>query len=146
MEEASLVTDMGLPMTCLGTYCVRCALAFLSWPLAGFRGLISFLLLPRHSVGWVHNRIRVVVASFLVKNLLLPWQWGLKHFWDALIDADLESDALGWQYVSGCLVDAHPFDYIMDLTKESQRFDPEGNYVRRWLPSLARLPKQWIQR
>lgn len=55
------------------------------------------------STGWIHNRMRVVCASFLVKNLLLPWQWGLKHFWDAQLDADLESAALGWQYVSGCL-------------------------------------------
>ena len=55
------------------------------------------------STGWLHNRIRVVCASFLVKNLLLPWQWGLKHYWDALLDADLECAALGWQYVSGCL-------------------------------------------
>jgi cryptochrome 2 len=52
--------------------------------------------------GWMHNRMRVVAASFLVKNLLLPWQWGLKHYWDALLDADLECDALGWQYVAGC--------------------------------------------
>ena len=53
--------------------------------------------------GWMHNRMRVVAASFLVKNLLLPWQWGLKHYWDALLDADLECDALGWQYVAGCM-------------------------------------------
>lgn len=55
------------------------------------------------STGWLHNRSRVVCASFLVKNLLLPWQWGLKHYWDALLDADLECDALGWQYCSGCI-------------------------------------------
>merc|ERR1712118_624338 len=60
------------------------------------------------STGWMHNRLRVVASSFLVKNLLLPWQWGLKHFWDALLDADLECDALGWQYVSGCLADSDP--------------------------------------
>ena len=60
------------------------------------------------SEGWLHNRARVVCASFLVKNLLLPWQWGLKHFWDCLVDADLESAALGWQYCSGCLNGACP--------------------------------------
>ncbi|KAK9817351.1 hypothetical protein WJX74_009833 [Apatococcus lobatus] len=98
------------------------------------------------STGWLHNRSRVVCASFLVKNLLLPWQWGLKHYWDALLDADLECDALGWQYCSGCLVDAHPFTYLMDHAQESERFDPDGNYVRRWLPVLARLPKKWIHR
>jgi hypothetical protein len=63
------------------------------------------------STGWMHNRIRVVCASFLVKNLLLPWQWGLKHYWDALLDADLECDALGWQYVSGCLAGALPLNF-----------------------------------
>lgn len=96
------------------------------------------------STGWMHNRIRVVAASFMVKNLLLPWQWGLKHYWDALLDADLECDALGWQYCAGCLEDAHPFSYFIDLKEESKRFDPDGNYVRRWLPVLARLPKQYI--
>jgi hypothetical protein len=55
------------------------------------------------SMGWCHNRVRVVASHFMVKHLLLPWQWGLKHLWDCQIDADLECDALGWQYVSGCL-------------------------------------------
>lgn len=66
--------------------------------------------------GWMHNRMRVVCASFLVKNLLLPWQWGLKHYWDAQLDADLECAALGWQYCSGCLSGA-PFD-LPDLKAE----------------------------
>ncbi len=65
------------------------------------------------SSGWLHNRSRVVCASFLVKNLLLPWQWGLKHYWDALLDADLECAALGWQYVSGCLAGPRvPYHHI----------------------------------
>lgn len=96
--------------------------------------------------GWMHNRMRVVCASFLVKNLLLPWQWGLKHYWDAQLDADLECAALGWQYCSGCLSDAHPFSYMVDCTKEALQFDPSGNYVRRWLPVLSRLPNTWIHR
>lgn len=97
------------------------------------------------STGWMHNRLRVVCASFLVKNLLLPWQWGLKHYWDALLDADLECDALGWQYVAGCLADAHPFSYMLDpVDKEAKRFDPDGNFVRRWLPSLSRVPAKYI--
>lgn len=98
------------------------------------------------STGWLHNRARVVCASFLVKNLLLPWQWGLKHFWDALLDADLECDALGWQYCSGCLIDAHPLGHMIDHQHEAKRYDPEGNWVRRWLPVLARLPVQYIHR
>lgn len=96
------------------------------------------------STGWMHNRIRVVAASFLVKVLLLPWQWGLKHYWDALLDADLECDALGWQYCAGCLSDAHPLEYTVDLEAEAKKYDPKGNYVRRWLPVLARLPAQYI--
>lgn len=96
------------------------------------------------STGWLHNRIRVVAASFMVKHLLLPWQWGLKHYWDVLLDADLECDALGWQYCSGCLVDGHDFSRLIDLSTESKRFDPKGNYVRRWLPILARLPDRYI--
>jgi cryptochrome 2 len=96
------------------------------------------------STGWMHNRIRVVAASFMVKILLLPWQWGLKHYWDALLDADLECDALGWQYCAGCLSDAHPFEHVIDLESEAKRFDPKGNYVRRWIPVLARLPAKYI--
>jgi len=96
------------------------------------------------STGWMHNCIRVVAASFLCKILLLPWQWGLKHYWDALLDADLECDALGWQYCAGCLSDAHPFEHVMDLESEAKRFDPKGNYVRRWIPVLARLPAKYI--
>ena len=96
------------------------------------------------STGWMHNRCRVVCASFLVKYLLLPWQWGLKHFWDALLDADLECDALGWQYCAGCLTDGHEFSMVMDLEQEVQKYDPKGMYVRRWIPSLARLPMEYV--
>lgn len=96
------------------------------------------------STGWMHNRCRVICASFLVKYLLLPWQWGLKHFWDALLDADLECDTLGWQYCAGCLADGHDFSMVMDLEKEVEKYDPNGTYVRRWIPILARLPTQYI--
>ena len=96
------------------------------------------------STGWLDNRMRVLCGSFLVKNLLLPWQWGLKHFWDSLLDADLECDALGWQYVSGCLSDAHPFDEMVDFETESLKYDEKGGYIRRWLPMLSRLPNKYI--
>uniref|UniRef100_A0A383WNN2 Photolyase/cryptochrome alpha/beta domain-containing protein n=1 Tax=Tetradesmus obliquus TaxID=3088 RepID=A0A383WNN2_TETOB len=96
------------------------------------------------SMGWCHNRVRVVASHFMVKHLLLPWQWGLKHLWDCQIDADLECDALGWQYVSGCLSDAHPFSYMIDMEQEWRRFDPDGHYVRRWLPVLSQLPNEFI--
>ncbi|KAL6781018.1 PCRY1 [Auxenochlorella protothecoides x Auxenochlorella symbiontica] len=96
------------------------------------------------STGWIHHRGRVVCASFLVKNLLLPWQWGLKHFWDTLIDADLESDSLGWQYCAGCLRDGHALSHMVDLAEEAARYDPGGAHVRRWIPTLARLPNSHI--
>ncbi|KAI3757358.1 hypothetical protein L6452_04894 [Arctium lappa] len=96
------------------------------------------------ATGWLHDRIRVVVSSFFVKVLQLPWRWGMKYFWDTLLDADLESDALGWQYISGTLPDSREFDRIDNPQIEGYTFDPNGEYVRRWLPELARLPTEWI--
>ncbi|XP_059631348.1 cryptochrome-1 isoform X3 [Cornus florida] len=96
------------------------------------------------ATGWLHDRIRVVVSSFFVKVLQLPWRWGMKYFWDTLLDADLESDALGWQYISGTLPDGREFDRIDNPQFEGYKFDPHGEYVRRWLPELARLPTDWI--
>ncbi|KAI3465156.1 hypothetical protein Pfo_021819 [Paulownia fortunei] len=96
------------------------------------------------ATGWLHDRIRVVVSSFFVKVLQLPWRWGMKYFWDTLLDADLESDALGWQYISGTLPDGRDFDRIDNPQFEGYKFDPNGEYVRRWLPELARLPTEWI--
>lgn len=96
------------------------------------------------ATGWLHDRIRVVVSSFFVKVLQLPWRWGMKYFWDTLLDADLECDALGWQYISGCLPDGREMDRIDNPQLEGYKFDPAGEYVRRWLPELARLPTQWI--
>jgi len=96
------------------------------------------------ATGWLHDRIRVVVSSFFVKVLQLPWRWGMKYFWDTLLDADLESDALGWQYISGSLPDSRELDHIDNPQHEGYKFDPHGEYVRRWLPELARLPTEWI--
>ncbi|KAM0971793.1 hypothetical protein TB2_019241 [Malus domestica] len=96
------------------------------------------------ATGWLHDRIRVVVSSFFVKVLQLPWRWGMKYFWDTLLDADLESDALGWQYISGTLPDGREFDRIDNPQFEGYKFDPNGEYVRKWLPELARLPTEWI--
>ncbi|KAE8709820.1 Cryptochrome-1 [Hibiscus syriacus] len=94
--------------------------------------------------GWLHDQIRVVVSSFFVKVLQLPWRWGMKYFWDTLLDADLESDALGWQYISSTLPDGCEFDRIDNPQFEGYKFNPNGEYVRRWLPELARLPTDWI--
>ena len=75
-----------------------------------------------------------MVSSFFVKVLQLPWRWGMKYFWDTLLDADLECDALGWQYISGCLPDAREMDRIDNPQFEGYKFDPVGEYVWRWLP------------
>ncbi|KAH9557052.1 hypothetical protein CY35_07G065700 [Sphagnum magellanicum] len=96
------------------------------------------------ATGWLHNRIRIVVSSFFVKFLQLPWRWGMKYFWDTLLDADLECDVLGWQYISGSLPDGHELDRMDNPQVEGYRFDPDGEYVRRWLPELSRLPTEWI--
>lgn len=96
------------------------------------------------ATGWLHNRVRVVVSSFCVKFLQLPWRWGMKYFWDTLMDADLECDVLGWQYISGSLPDGHELDRMEIPEVEGYRYDPEGEYVRRWLPELSRVPTEWI--
>ena len=96
------------------------------------------------SIGWMHNRVRMVVASFLVKDLLLPWQAGAKWFWDTLVDADLANNTLGWQWAAGCGADAAPYFRIFNPILQSKKFDPEGNYIRRWLPELVRLDKKNI--
>jgi deoxyribodipyrimidine photo-lyase len=97
-------------------------------------------------IGWMHNRVRMVVASFLVKHLLTSWQEGAKWFWDTLVDADLASNTLGWQWSAGCGADAAPYFRIFNPMVQGERFDPEGRYVARWVPELARLPAQWIHR
>lgn len=94
--------------------------------------------------GWMHNRVRMIVGSFLVKDLLLPWQAGLRWFHDTLVDADLANNAMGWQWIAGCGADAAPYFRIFDPVAQGQRFDPDGSYVRRWLPELAALDAKHI--
>ncbi len=94
--------------------------------------------------GWMHNRVRMIVASFLVKDLLLPWQAGARWFWDTLVDADLASNTLGWQWAAGCGADAAPYFRIFNPVSQGTRFDPQGTYVRQWVPELAALPDQWL--
>ena len=90
--------------------------------------------------GWMHNRVRMIVASFLVKDLHLPWQRGARHFFEHLVDGDLASNAHGWQWVAGTGTDAAPFFRIFNPVAQGERFDPDGAYVRRWVPELAHLP------
>ncbi len=89
--------------------------------------------------GWMHNRVRMVVASLLVKHLLQPWQKGACWFWDTLVDADLASNTLGWQWAGGCGADAAPYFRVFNPITQSEKFDPEGTYIRRYVPELARL-------
>ncbi len=96
--------------------------------------------------GWMHNRVRMVVASFLVKHLLQPWQDGARWFWDTLVDADLASNSMGWQWVAGSGADAAPYFRIFNPFGQGEKFDPDGDYVRRWVPELAQLPAAVIHR
>ncbi len=96
------------------------------------------------ATGWMHNRVRMIAASLLVKNLLIPWQAGARWFWDTLVDADLASNTLGWQWVAGCGADAAPYFRIFNPVTQGRRHDPDGRYVRRWLPELAALPARHV--
>lgn len=87
--------------------------------------------------GWMHNRVRMIVASLLTKNLLIPWQEGEAWFRDTLVDADLANNVLGWQWVAGCGADAAPYFRIFNPILQGEKFDPNGEYVRRWVPELA---------
>ncbi|MCG1042564.1 DNA photolyase family protein [Mycetohabitans sp. B8] len=90
--------------------------------------------------GWMHNRVRMVTASFLVKHLLIDWREGEAWFWDTLVDADEASNPANWQWVAGSGADAAPYFRIFNPVLQGQKFDPQGAYVRRWVPELARLP------
>lgn len=96
--------------------------------------------------GWLHNRMRMIVASFLVKDLLLPWQWGEAWFAERLVDADLAANAANWQWVAGCGVDSAPFFRIFNPVLQGEKFDARGRYVRQWVPELAGLPDLFIHR
>lgn len=96
--------------------------------------------------GWMHNRVRMLAASLLTKNLLIPWQEGAAWFLDALVDADLANNSFGWQWTAGCGADAAPYFRVFNPVTQGERFDPEGSYVRRWVPELRDLPAKWIHR
>jgi deoxyribodipyrimidine photo-lyase len=103
---------------------------------AGMRQLLS--------EGFVHNRVRMIVASFLVKDLHLEWTVGADHFLDLLVDADPPSNQHGWQWVAGCGTDASPYFRIFNPTSQGKKFDPDGTYVRRWVPELADVPTKHV--
>ena len=92
------------------------------------------------ATGYMHNRVRMIVASFLIKDLMIPWQHGEAWFWDTLVDADLASNAASWQWVAGTGADAAPYFRVFNPVTQGIKFDPDGAYVRRWVPELAELP------
>lgn len=94
--------------------------------------------------GFMHNRVRMIVASFLTKHLLIPWQEGAEWFWDTLLDADLANNTMGWQWVAGSGADAAPYFRIFNPTLQGEKFDPEGNYIKKWVPELKRLSNKYI--
>ncbi len=96
--------------------------------------------------GWMHNRVRMIVASFLVKHLRQHWRHGEAWFWDTLVDADLANNAANWQWVAGSGADAAPYFRIFNPILQGEKFDPDGAYVRRWLPALAGLPEKYIHK
>jgi deoxyribodipyrimidine photo-lyase len=96
--------------------------------------------------GWMHNRVRMIAASFLTKDLLIDWREGEAWFWDTLVDADAANNPASWQWVAGCGADAAPYFRIFNPLLQGEKFDPEGRYVRRWIPEIARLPDRFIHR
>ncbi len=94
--------------------------------------------------GWMHNRVRMIVASFLIKDMLIPWQKGAEWFWDTLVDADLASNTQGWQWTAGSGADAAPYFRIFNPTLQSEKFDTLGQYIKKWVPELENLGSEWI--
>ena len=97
-----------------------------------------------YATGWMHNRVRMVVSSLLVKHLLQDWREGARWFWDTLVDADLASNTLGWQWSAGCGADAAPYFRVFNPITQGKKFDPEGDYVKRWVPELSNLTPKYI--
>jgi deoxyribodipyrimidine photo-lyase len=96
--------------------------------------------------GWMHNRVRMIVASLLVKHLGIDWREGERWFWDTLVDADLANNAANWQWVTGCGADAAPFFRIFNPVLQGEKFDPQGAYVRKFVPELEYVPVKYAHR
>ncbi len=94
--------------------------------------------------GWMHNRVRMIVGSLLIKNMGYHWLEGARWFWDTLVDADLASNTMGWQWVAGSGADAAPYFRVFNPVRQGERFDPQGDYVRQWVPEIAGLPNKHI--
>ncbi len=94
--------------------------------------------------GYMHNRVRMIVGSFLVKNLMLHWHHGEDWFWDTLVDADLANNSASWQWIAGCGADAAPYFRIFNPVTQGQKFDADGTYVRRYVPEIEKLPDKYL--
>ena len=105
---------------------------------AGMRELVT--------TGYMHNRVRMIVASFLTKDLFIDWRLGANWFLDTLVDADLASNSASWQWVAGCGADAAPYFRIFNPVLQGEKFDPNGDYVKQWVPELKSVPLQWIHK
>jgi deoxyribodipyrimidine photo-lyase len=99
-----------------------------------------------YATGWMHNRVRMIVASYLIKNLLIPWQQGERWFRDTLVDADLASNSMGWQWTAGSGADAAPFFRVFNPVLQGEKFDKDGDYVRRWLPELQSVAGKYLHK
>ena len=99
-----------------------------------------------YATGWMHNRVRMIVASYLIKNLLIPWQSGEAWFRDTLVDADLASNCMGWQWTAGCGADAAPFFRVFNPVLQGEKFDKKGDYVRFWVPELSNVPDKSLHK
>ena len=99
-----------------------------------------------YSTGWMHNRVRMIVGSFLVKHLLINWVEGEKYFKKCLLDYSEANNVSGWQWVAGCGADAAPYFRIFNPILQGEKFDKEGEYVKRWIPQLKKVPKKYIHR
>ncbi len=96
------------------------------------------------TLGWMHNRVRLITSSFLVKHLLIDWRQGERWFWDCLVDADPANNPANWQWIAGVGADAQPFFRIFNPMTQGEKFDPDGTYVREWVPELAKADRSWI--
>ena len=94
--------------------------------------------------GYMHNRLRMIVGSFLVKNLLIDWRQGEKWFWDCLVDANLASNSASWQWIAGCGADAAPYFRIFNPITQGKKFDPDATYIKKYVPELSALPIEHI--
>jgi deoxyribodipyrimidine photo-lyase len=97
-----------------------------------------------YETGYMHNRVRMIVGSFLVKNLMIHWKYGQEWFWDTLVDADIASNSASWQWVAGTGADAAPYFRIFNPVTQSKKFDPNGQYIRKYLPELKNIPNKYI--